>query len=209
MSQDGTELSATCGEGDVTETENATNAGREARRGFAAQPLWLRVLLVVSVLAMVIGIVRCSIESTAPVAQAVSSVAVMPVRVDAPDGFFTQPGDSVAVLAATWFTRSFARASGIQVDIVRSQEDVLTVLREDTPYGGLAYFTLERAYDEEKGEYRLLIHGEVVHSVTKRPMAVVDYDAPPSFIYRRMTEAGEEVARRMGYGSPGAAGGEE
>jgi len=33
-------------------------------------------------------------------------------------------------------------------------------------------------------------------------MAIVDYDAPPSFLYRRMTEAGAEVARTMGYTSP-------
>ncbi len=173
------------------------------RGGFKAQPPWLRFLLIVSVTAMIIGIVRCSIESTAPVAQAVSSVAVMPVRVQAPDGFFTQPGDSVAIMAAKWFTRSFARESGIQVDIIRSEDEIPGVLREDAPYDGLAYFTLERSYDAEKEEYRLLIHGEIVHTETKRAMAIVDYDAPPSFLYRRMTEAGEDVARRMGY-APGA-----
>jgi len=209
MSHDGTEPGATGEEDALTETESSRNAGRGATRGFTAQPLWLRLLLIVSVLAMVIGIVRCSIESTAPVATAVSSVAVMPVRVEAPEGFFTQPGDTVAVMAAKWFARSFSRASGIQVEIVRSPEDVLTVLQEDTPYDGLAYFSLERAYDEEKDEYRLLIHGEVVHSATKRPMVIVDYSVPPSFIYRRMTEAGEEVARRMGYASQGEAEGEE
>lgn len=181
----------------------------QARGGFAAQPIWLKLLLIVSVAAMATGIVRCSIESTAPVASSVTSVAVMPVRVDAPDGFFTQPGDTVAVMAAKWFTRSFARHSGVQVDMVLSQEDILKVLREDTPYDGLAYFALERTYDEETDEYRLLIHGEMVHSETRRPMVMVDYDAPPAFLYRRMTEAGEEMARRMGYVLPDEAGGGE
>jgi len=190
--------------------ERTTDGGSvKQRSGFKAQPSWLRFLLIVSAAAMVIGIVRCSIESTAPVAQAVSSIAVMPVRVQAPEGFFTQPGDSVAILAAKWFTRSFARESRIEVDIIRSEEEIPEVLREDTPYDGLAYFTLERFYDAEKEEYRLLIHGELVHTETKRPMAIVDYDAPPSFLYRRMTEAGEDVARRMGYGSAGDAGAEE
>jgi len=40
-------------------------------------------------------------------------------------------------------------------------------------------------------------------------MAIVDYDAPPSFLYRRMTEAGEDVARVMGYISPDEVGEEE
>ncbi len=208
MSQEGTDPTAAHQDGGATEKPNAGWGARQ-RSGFKAQPSWLRFLLIVSVSAMVIGIVRCSVESTAPVAQVVTSVAVMPVQVKAPDGFFTQPGDSVAILAAKWFTRSFARESRVQVDIVRSPEEIPEVLREDTPYDGLVYFTLERDYDAEKEEYRLLIHGEIVHTETKRPMAMVDYDVPPSFLYRRMTEAGEEIARKMGYIPSGDAGGEE
>ncbi len=208
MSQSGTE--PTGARENVSAPESSTDGAKAKRRaGFWSQPAWLKFLLIVSLAAMAVGIVRCSIESTAPVAQAVSSIAVMPVRVDAPEGFFTQPGDSVAILAATWFTRSFARESGIQVDIIRSVEQIPEVLRDDTPYDGFAYFTLERAFDEEKDEYRLLIHGEVVHSETKRPMVIVDYDAPPAFIYRRMTEAGEDVARKMGYVPSSGAGAEE
>ena len=210
MPQDTRESTSAGGDSRQAETENQEeNEKRERRGGFSSQPLWLRLVLILSVSAMVIGIVRCSIESTAPVASAVTSVAVMPVRVDAPDGFFTQPGDSVAVVAAKWFMRSFARESGIQVDMVRSREDVPAVLREDAPYDGLAYFTLERVYDQEKDEYRLLIHGEILHSTTKRPMATVDYDLPPSFLYRRMTEAGVDMARAMGYTNAQETGGEE
>jgi len=191
---------------DVEAKAGVTAEAKPARGGFTAQPVWLRLLLIVSVCAMVVGIVRCSIESTAPVAGAVSSVAVMPVRVDAPEGFFPQPGDTVAVMAAKWFTRSFARASGIQVDIVGAQE-VATVLADDSPYDGLAYFTLERTHDAEADEYRLAIHGEMVNTATKRPMVMFDDDAPPSFLYRRMTEAGEEMARKMGYALPDTTGG--
>ncbi len=169
--------------------------------GFAAQSLWLKLLLVVSVGAVVVGIVRCSVESTAPVAGSVSSVAVMPVRVEAPEGFFPQPSDSVAVVAAKWFTRSFARESGIAVDMVKA-DAVPAALAEDAGYDALAYFTLERTHDEEKDEYGLHIHGEMIHSVTKRPVTVVDYNVPPAFLYRRMTEAGERMARSMGYAPP-------
>ncbi len=179
------------------------SAGAGGRRaGFSSQPLWLRILFLLSVTLVVIGIVRCSIESTAPVAGAVTRVAVMPVNVDAPEGFFTQPADSVAVIAGTWFMRSFARESGIDVDLVASREEVPSVLAEGSGYDGLAYFTLTRVFDEEREEHRLSIHGEMIHFVTKRPMTTVDYDVPPSFLYRRMTEAGEEMARRMGYDPP-------
>jgi len=34
--------------------------------GFRSQPLWLRVLLIVSVAALAAGVVMCSFEATAP-----------------------------------------------------------------------------------------------------------------------------------------------
>jgi hypothetical protein len=195
-----------------TAPERGTSSGQGAepgapRGGFASQPLWLRILLIASVCLVAAGIVRCSIESTAPVAGAVSSVAVMPVLVDAPEGFFTQPGDSVAVMAAKWFTRSFVREAGIRVDII-PPSGVVNALSDGAGYDGLAYFRLERVHDEAEGEYRLHIHGEMIHSVTKRAMATVDYEAPAAFLYRRMTEAGVEMALKMGYQPDGEARGE-
>jgi hypothetical protein len=38
----------------------------ERQGGFRSQPLWLRVVLVVSLLALASGIVLCSFEATAP-----------------------------------------------------------------------------------------------------------------------------------------------
>lgn len=41
------------------------SAGRGAG-GFRSQPLWLKLLLILSLAALAIGIVRCSFEVTAP-----------------------------------------------------------------------------------------------------------------------------------------------
>jgi len=38
----------------------------ERRGGFRSQPLWLKVVLIVSLLALTSGIVLCSFEATAP-----------------------------------------------------------------------------------------------------------------------------------------------
>ena len=170
-----------------------TKAQGERKGGWSSQSLWLKVVLVLSLALIVIGVVRCSFESTAPVAGTVGRVAVMPVVIDAPKGYFPVSSDSVAIAAARWFARSFARESGIYVEVVESRERIPEVAAEGTDFDGLAYFQLTRSGNQ------LLIHGEIVHSVTRRAMATVDYDIPSSFLYRRMTEAGIEMAAKMGY----------
>jgi hypothetical protein len=45
---------------------SGTAQAPEKPGGFRSQPLWLRVLLIVSVLALAAGVVRCSFETTAP-----------------------------------------------------------------------------------------------------------------------------------------------
>lgn len=47
-------------------TLSETGQAPEKPRGFRSQPLWLRVLLLVSLAALAAGIVRCSFETTAP-----------------------------------------------------------------------------------------------------------------------------------------------
>ncbi|MBC8451003.1 hypothetical protein H8D73_02185 [bacterium] len=165
----------------------------EARGGWASQSIWLKAVLVLSLALIVVGVVRCSFESTEPVAQAVDRVAVMPVAVDVPEGFFPAPPDSVAIATARWFARSFAKESGVSVEVVASRERVPEVAAEGTDFEGLVYFELKESGD------RLLVHGEMIHSGTRRPMATVDYDIPPSFLFRRITEAGVEMAASMGY----------
>jgi hypothetical protein len=169
--------------------------GTQGRRtgGWSSQSLWLKAVLVLSLVLIVVGVVRCSFESTAPVAQAVDRVAVMPVVVDASEGFFQASSDSVAIATARWFARSFARESGVYVEVVASRERTPEVAAEGTDFERLVYFQLTASGD------RLLVHGEMIHSATRRPMATVDYDIPPSFLYRRITEAGLEMARKMGY----------
>ncbi|MCD4690894.1 hypothetical protein K8S17_05475, partial [bacterium] len=122
--------------------------------------------------------------------------------------FFTQSGDSVAVVSAKWFARSFARASGIQVDIISSRDAIPETLAEDGGYDGLAYFVLDRVFNVERDEYMLSIRGEMVHAVSKRAMTTVDYELPPSFLYRKMTQAGVDMSRHMGY-EPNAGGRED
>ncbi len=169
--------------------------GIQGRRsgGWSSQSPWLKVVLVLSLALIVVGVVRCSFESTAPVAGSVGRVAVMPVVIDAPEGYFPLPSDSVAMVTARWFARSFARESGVYVEVVASRERVPEVAAEGTDFDGLAYFQLTKSGNQ------LLIHGEMIHSATRRPMATVDYEIPSSFLYRRMTEAGSEMATKMGY----------
>jgi hypothetical protein len=167
---------------------------------WSSQSLWLKVVLILSLALIVVGVVRCSFESTAPVAGVVKRVAVMPVVIDAPEGYFPTPSDSVAVVTARWFARSFARESGAYVEVVASRERVPKVAAEGTDFDGLAYFQLTKSGDD------LLIHGEIIHSATRRPMVTVDYEIPRSFLYRRMTEAGREMAASMGYDAAAARG---
>ncbi|MBM3307917.1 MAG: hypothetical protein FJY74_06295 [Candidatus Eisenbacteria bacterium] len=53
----------------MTEETSGTDAPSERAGGFRSQPLWLKALLVLSVAALAVGIVRCSFEATAPRAQ--------------------------------------------------------------------------------------------------------------------------------------------
>jgi len=170
-----------------------TDVQGERTGGWSSQSLWLKAVLILSLALIVVGVVRCYFESTEPVAQTVSRVAVMPVLVDAPEGFFTAPSDTVAIATARWFARSFARETGVYVEVVASRERVPEVAAEGTDFDGLAYFKLTESGD------RLLVHGEIVHSATRRPMVTVDYDIPSSFLYRRITDAGREMASSMGY----------
>ena len=166
--------------------------------GWSSQSIWLKVVLILSLALVVVGVVRCSFESTGPVAQAVNRVAVMPVVIDEQEGYFPVSSDSMAITTARWFARSFARESGVYVEIVTSHERVAEVAAEGTDIDGLAYFTLTGSRDQ------LLVHGEMIHSATRRPMATVDYEIPSSFLYRRITEAGREMAASMGYDAAAA-----
>ncbi len=177
-----------------------TEAQGVRKGGWLSQSLWLKVVLVLSLGLIVVGVVRCSFESTAPVAQAVDRVAVMPIVVDAREGFFPVSADSVAIATARWFARSFARESGVYVEVVASRERVPEVAAEGTDFDGLVYFELTGSDD------KLLVHGEMIHSATRRPMATVDYEVPSSFLYRRMTDAGREMATLMGYDAAAARG---
>jgi hypothetical protein len=49
---------------------SGTGRTPEKPGGFRSQPLWLRVLLIVSLAALAAGVVRCSFETTAPLAPA-------------------------------------------------------------------------------------------------------------------------------------------
>jgi hypothetical protein len=49
---------------------SGTGEAPEKHGGFRSQPLWLRVLLIASLLALVSGVVLCSFEVTAPRAPA-------------------------------------------------------------------------------------------------------------------------------------------
>jgi hypothetical protein len=45
---------------------SGTGQAPEKQGGFRSQPLWLRVVLLLSLAALATGIVRCSFETTAP-----------------------------------------------------------------------------------------------------------------------------------------------
>lgn len=95
----------------------ADGSGRSARSGFRSQPIALRILLFVSLTAIAIGVVRCSIELTSTRPR-VGSVGVARALVDLDeDGAFGQP-DSVAVRAARLFAVALAGVSEADVALL-------------------------------------------------------------------------------------------
>jgi hypothetical protein len=81
----------------------AESGARPAGRGFRSQPLALRILLIASLTALVVGVVRCSIELTS-VRPRVESVGVQRALIDLEEGAAWAPVDTLAA----WVARALA-----------------------------------------------------------------------------------------------------
>jgi hypothetical protein len=77
----------------------------------------MKILLFVSLAAVVTGVVRCSLELTQPPV-IIRTIAIAPVTVDVPGDLFSAPSDSVARVAARQFARALTAETGLDVKVV-------------------------------------------------------------------------------------------
>ncbi len=85
-------------------------------RGLRSQPPALRILLIASLAALAIGVVRCSIELTT-VSSPISSIGVERALVDLDESGAWAPADSVAARAARLFAGALREAGSVDVRI--------------------------------------------------------------------------------------------
>ncbi len=101
--------------GDRAEGDGGRSDTRSAR-GFRSQPRALRILLIASLTALVIGVVRCSIELTT-VSSPISSIRVGRALVDLDEATAWAPADSVAARAARLLADALREAGSVDVRI--------------------------------------------------------------------------------------------
>jgi hypothetical protein len=130
------------------------------RRGFRSQALPLKILLVASVVALAVGMIRCSLEF-AGVAPRIGSVGVARVIVALDEGASWAPADSISARAARAFAEALRRESSICVRLAprgASGFDAIARIRiEGTETGirvavGIVDASSGRALFETEGE---------------------------------------------------------
>jgi hypothetical protein len=108
-------------------------------RGFRSQPLALKILLGVSLSALVVGVVRCSIELTS-VERVISRIGVERALVDLDQAAAWAPADSVAARAARQFADALREASNADVRLASPGAggfDAIARLRISDANGGI------------------------------------------------------------------------
>jgi len=135
--------------------------------GFRSQPLALKILLLASLTAVMIGVVRCSMEATTPLEADVSVVGVAPVVARVGPDLFGAPADTVEARVTRRFVAGLARSSGLEVVMVgdeRAATDAVIFLRL-------------RA--EGKG---LRLEGEITERPTGRLLGPIDVRGDPTLL---------------------------
>lgn len=143
--------------------------------GWRAQPVALKLLLFASVAALAVGVIRCSMESTAPVSADISVIGVSGVAVVGVEEALGAPPEALARDLREEFVRSLEKATG-----------VAAVATDDTTRRDVTVRLRLRPWE---GQLRLT--GEVVEGTSGRLMGVVRVEGP--------LEAVEGMARAAAY----------
>ena len=156
------------------------------RASWRSQPPVLRILLAVSIVALIVGVVRCSMELTA-VPAPIESVGVLPVVVDAPDDLLPAPADSLSRLAARQFGRILESESGIESMVIEDESaevDALAKLRIDWERGSI------------------VLSGDIRRRETGAVVATIDAAGPVQRLYAMLTIAAGRAGRELGKSDP-------
>ena len=167
---------------DARETTTESPAPESLRGAWRSQPRIMRILLVVSLAALVLGVVRCSMELTA-VPGPIESVGVLPVVVDAPEDLLPAPTDSLSRLAARQFGRILESESGVEAMVVEDETadvDALARLRIKWSRGSI------------------VLSGEIRHRETGTVVATIEAEGPVERLYSMLTLAAGRAGRELG-----------
>lgn len=151
-----------------------------AEDGWRSQPLALRLMLPVSLILIVVGVYRCSMELT-PVEDP-GTVRVERAVVEVSDSPGAMPADSLAALATRMFARSLREASEASV-----------TLEDDTAAWAVVRLRLR---DAEGGRVEL---GTVASSTaTRRPIGSVALSDSLYRLRELTAEAARAIAEELG-----------
>jgi hypothetical protein len=150
--------------------------------GWASQPLALRILLVVSITAIVVGVVKCSMEVTPPAAP-IASLGILPVAVDAPEELLPASADSMSHMAA----RQFARILEGETEL-----DIRMIDDESAEVEGIAVLSLEWT----RGSF--VVSGEIRSRETGAVLAEVFAEGPAERLYAVVSVAAGRTGRALG-----------
>ena len=145
-------------------------------KGFRSQPLWMKAMLLVSLVFIVLGVYRCSTELTPPEGPGV--IAVRRATFDLSDDRVAIPPDSVAALATRQFVRELRSVSGSRV-VVGGTDEAWAVVRLHLG-------------DGEGG--RIVMSASARSAIGGRVFASVSAESPPD----SLRDMAARVAREVG-----------
>jgi hypothetical protein len=158
--------------------------------GWSSQPVWLKVMLGLSLVFVALGVYRCSMELTPPEGPRV--VRVERATIDVPDTLFAASVDSIAALATRFVARGIREASDARVVVGQDPE-------------AWAAVKLHVHVTEHEG---VSLTGTASSTVGGRRMAVAEAVGTPDRLREMAHEVARDIAGQLGAGPDAASGGE-
>jgi len=149
-----------------------------ATGGWHAQPLALKLLLFGSLAAVAVGVVRCSMEATAPVSEDITVIGVSPVLVVGDETSLGAPPDTLARRIGRIFVGALAEATGVPV-VADTSGDATVELRL------------------RKWEGQLRLTGEVLDGETGRLVGAVRIEGPLGVLDGMSRAVANQAARAL------------
>ncbi len=158
--------------------------------GWRSQPVWLKVMLPLSLVFIALGVYRCSMELTPPDGPRI--VRVERATVDVPETFVAIPPDSVAALATRFVARGLRDASDARV----------VVGPEPSAWAAV------KLHVRLAGDGSMALTGTASSTVGGRRMAVAEVTGTPDRLREMADEAARDLATQIGVAFEPASGGE-